>query len=92
MNVCYAYYWGRENPQGRIDHNRYKLSFPGRSMVNNPLANAGDAGLIPKSRISPEEGNGKPFHYSCLKNSMDRGAWWATVHGITKLDMTEQNT
>ena len=61
-------------------------------MVKNPLANAGDTGLIPESRISPEEGNGKPFQYSCLKNSMDRGAWWATVHWVAKLDMTEQNT
>ena len=69
-----------------------KMGFPGGTVVKNPLANAGDAGLIPKSRISPEEGNGKPFHYSCLKNSMNRGAWWATVHGITKLDTTEQNT
>ena len=35
-------------------------------------------------------GNGNPLQYSCLENSMDRGAWWATVHGVTKLDMTEQ--
>ena len=49
-------------------------------MVNNPLANAGDAGdsgSIPGSGRSPEEGNGNPLEYSCLENSMDRGAWWA---------------
>ena len=50
---------------------------------------AGSAGLIPGSRRSPGEGNGKPFQYSCLGNPMDGGAWWATDHGITKeMDMT----
>ena len=44
MNVCYAYYWGRDNSQGCIDHNQYKLGFAGGSMVNNPPANAGDTG------------------------------------------------
>ena len=46
--------------------------------------NAGDSGLIPRSGRSPEEGNGNPLQYSCLENSMDRGAWWATAHGVTK--------
>ena len=53
------------------------LGFPGGSMVNNPPANAGDAGdagLIPGSGRSPGEGNGYPLQYSCLENSMDRGA------------------
>ena len=72
MNVCYAYYWGRENPQGRIDHNQYKLSFPGRSMVNNPLANAGDAGLITESERSPRGGNGNPLQYSFLEDYTNR--------------------
>ena len=44
----------------------------------------GDPGLILGSGRSPGEGNGYPLHYSCLDNSMDRGAWQATVHGITK--------
>ena len=43
-----------------------------------------DPGLIPGMGRSPEEGNGNPLHYSCLENSMDGGAWWATVHGVTK--------
>ena len=47
-------------------------------------ANIGDAGSIPRSGRSPGEGNGNPFKYFCLENSMDRGAWWATVHGIAK--------
>ena len=46
--------------------------------------NAGDAALIPGSGKSLGEGNGNPFHYSCLGNSMDRVAWWATVRGVTK--------
>ena len=58
--------------------------FPGGSGVKNPPANAGDAGLIPGSRRSPGEGNGSPLQYSCLENSMDRRAWWVTVHGIAK--------
>ena len=44
----------------------------------------GDPGSIPGSGRSPGEGNGNPLQYSCLKISMDRGAWWATVHGVTK--------
>ena len=45
---------------------------------------AGDVGLIPGLGRSPEGGNGGPLQYSCPENSMDRGAWWATVHGVTK--------
>ena len=48
-------------------------------MVKNLPANAGDAGLIPESRRSPGEGNGNPLPYSCLGNSMDRGAWQARI-------------
>ena len=51
-------------------------------MVKNPPASAGDAGLIPRYRRSPGEGNGNPFQYSSLENSMDTGAWWATVLGV----------
>ena len=46
--------------------------------------NAGDLGLIPGLRGSPEEGNGYPLQYSCLESSMGRGAWRGTVHGIAK--------
>ena len=52
--------------------------------VKNPPANAGDLGSTPGSGRSPREGNGHPLEYSCLENSMDRGAWRATVHGVTK--------
>ena len=54
---------------------------------------AGDLGLILGSGRSPGEGNGNPLQYSRLENSMDRGAWWVIVHGVTKsLDRTEQLT
>ena len=59
-------------------------SFPHGSAVKNPPANAGDVGLIPGSRRSPGEGNGKPLQCSYMGNPMDRGAWWATVHGVAK--------
>jgi len=48
------------------------------------FCNEGDLGSIPGSGISPGEGNGCPLQYSFLQNSMDRGAWWATVHGVAK--------
>ena len=50
----------------------------------NICCNAGNLGLIPGSGRSLGEGNGNPFQYSCMKNPMDIGAWWATVHGVTK--------
>ena len=53
-------------------------------MVNNPPANAGDVGSIPGLGRSPGEGNDSPLQYPCLGNPMDRGAWWATVHGVAK--------
>ena len=49
-----------------------------------PACNAGDLGLIPGSGISPGGGHGNPLQYSCMENPMDRGAWWATVHGVAK--------
>ena len=52
--------------------------------VKNLPANAGDAGSIPGLGRSPGEGNGNPLQYSCLKNLMDREAWWTTVHGVAK--------
>ena len=66
---------------------RSQRGFPGGSVVKNLLANAGDtgdAGLIPGLGKSPEEGSGNPLQYSCLENPMDRGAWWAIVHEVTK--------
>ena len=60
------------------------LGFPGGSEGKASACNAGDLDSIPGSGRSPGEGNGNPLQYSCLENSMDRGAWWATVHGVAK--------
>ena len=59
-------------------------SFPGGSVGKESACNAGDPGSIPGLGRSPGEGNGNPLPYSCLENRMDRGAWWATVHGVIK--------
>jgi len=58
--------------------------FSGDSVVKNLPANAGDTVSIPELGRSPGEGNGNPLQYSCLENPMDRGVWWAAVHGIAK--------
>ena len=61
--------------------------FPDGIVIKNPPANAGDirdTSLIPQLGWSPGVGNGNPLQYSCLENSMDRGAWWATVHRVTR--------
>ena len=60
------------------------MGFPGGSEVKASACNVGDLGSISGSGRSPGEGNGTPLQYSCLENLMDRGAWWATVHGVIK--------
>ena len=60
------------------------LGFPGDGAVKNPPASSGDTGLIPGSGRSPVVGHGNPPQYSCLENFIDRGAWQATVHAVTK--------
>ena len=60
------------------------MGFPGGSDGKASARNAGDLGLIPGPGRSPGERNGNPLQYSCLENSMDGGAWWATVHGVAK--------
>ena len=57
---------------------------PRGSVVKNLCAKAGGSGLVPGSGKSPGEGNGNPFQHSCLGNSMLKGAWLATVHGVAK--------
>ena len=57
----------------------------GGSEVKASACNAGDLGSIPGSGRSPGEGNGNPLQYPCLENPMDRGAWWATVHGSQRV-------
>ena len=63
------------------------LGFPDVSAGKESTCSAGDtgdAGLIPGCGKSPRGGNGNPLQYSCLKNPVDRGPWWATVHGVSK--------
>ena len=64
----------------------------GGSDGKESACDAGDPGSFPGSGRSPREGNGNPLQYSCRENSMDGGAWRATVHGVTESDTTEQLT
>ena len=60
------------------------VGFPGGSDGKESASSAEDPGLSPGREDAPGEGNGSPLQYSGLENSMDRGAWWATVHGVSK--------
>ena len=60
------------------------MEAPGGSVVKHLPANEGDADSIPDLGRSPGKGNSNPLHYSCLENPRDRGAWWATIQGVTK--------
>ena len=68
------------------------LGFSGGSDSKESACNVGGLVFYPCWGGSPGERNGYPLQYSCLKNSMDRGVWWVTVHGVTESDMTEQLT
>ena len=72
----------------KIHLNKYSSIYYGASQAYLP-ANAGDVGLMPGLGRSLGGRNGNPLQYSCTENSMDRGAWWAIVHGVTELYMTE---
>ena len=62
---------------------------PGSTDGKESACNLGDPGLMPGSGRSPGEGNGNPLQYSCLENTVDGGAWRATVHSVAELDTTE---
>ena len=67
------------------NNNQHYTSFPGGSVSKESTCIAGDLSSIPGSGRSPGEGNGNPLQYSCLENSKDRGAWWATLQGVAKV-------
>ena len=71
----------------------YKASkfetFPGGSDSRESACNAGYLGSIPELRRFAREGNGNPFQYYCLEKFMDRGAWWVTVHRVTKIRLSD---
>ena len=78
-------------------HESFTFIVPGGAVVKNLPANQCRRyerdGFDPwVSGRSPEVGSGNPFWYSCLKNPMNRGAWWATVHGVTKIQVTDHST
>ena len=60
------------------------MGFPCGSVGKESACSAGDLGSVPGLGRSPGEGNGYPLQYPCLENPMDRGAWWAAVHGVAK--------
>ena len=75
---------GRSPGEG-IDYPlQYSWVSPGGSDGKESACNVGDLGTILGLGSSPGGGHGNPLQYSCLENPMDRGAWWATVHGVTK--------
>ena len=74
-----------EENRNSLDSNLCQVKgFPEDSMVRNLAANGRDVGLGSRSGRFTGEGNGNPLQYSCLENSMDRGAWWTTIHGVIK--------
>ena len=77
------------NPDLHLIRSAVISGFPSDSVVKNLSANIGDTGSIWGLGRSLGEGNGNPLQYSCLGNPMDRGTWWATVHGVTETDKTE---
>ena len=68
---------------------RRESGFPGSSVIKNPSANAGDTGSVPGLGRFHGEGNDNPLQYSCLKNPMDREAWWATIQRVAKTKHTK---
>ena len=87
QQYCIGTWNVRSVNQGKLEVVKQKITIvhsSGGSDGKASFCNAGDPGSIPGSGRFPGEGNGNPLQYSCLENSMDWGAWWAIVHGVTK--------
>ena len=82
FETTHLQFWPLQNQAGTVYWKGLLGGLDG-SDSKESACNAGDSGLIPGVGRSPGEGNGNPLQYSCLENSMDREAWWATVHGAT---------
>ena len=84
------HHWAIELNWTELNRTEHRLCFwlPVQILGDFPGGTSGgdsrDAGLIPGSGRSPGGGNGNPLQHSCLENSMDRGTWWTTVHGVAK--------
>ena len=79
LDIIFQVYCGLE-----VEQNSSTSINPGGTEGKESACSVEDLGSISGSRRSPGEGNGNPLQYSCLENSMDRGAWWATVHGVRR--------
>ena len=85
MLVCVCVcVWDRQKERNIYRRNLERKGFPSGSDSKESACNEGDLGSIHGWGRSPGEGHGNPLQYSCLKNSMDRGAWWATVYRAAK--------
>ena len=71
--------------RSKFDTLKILIGFPCSSVGKESACSAGDPGSIPRSGRSPGGGNGNPLQYSCLENPLDRGTWWATVHGVARV-------
>ena len=85
FSSAFSFFFGLPPPPPSLSN------FLGGSVVKNLPANAGDVGSIPGSERSPGGGNDNPLQYPCLENSLERGAWWDTVHGISKSQVQLSN-
>ena len=90
--MSFAFLLLLRDPSASRDAPSHWQGFPGGSDGKKSGFNAGDLGLIPGMGRSPGEGNGNPLQYSCLENSTDRGAWWATICGVAKNQTPLTNT
>ena len=85
LHILSCWYFSQQSWFQLVIHTAWHLAWCTLGSDGKAFAcNAGDPGLIPALGRSPGEGNGNPLQYSCLENSMDWGAWWATVHGVAK--------